>query len=353
MKKVLAAILVAVMAFSLAGWSSVQASGKKSKSKKPKIGIVLSTGGLGDKNFNDMAYAGLLKAQEKLGIQFDYVEPKSVSDFVPQLRMFAESKEYSLIIGIGNDQSEAMKEVSKNFPKQKFSIIDSNINMPNVSSIYTKWQEQTFLCGVIAGLGTKSKLKMANAENVVGVILGQDQPTLRKGAVGFMAGVRYVNPKAQILEATVGNFNDPGKCKEIALSMYGRGADFIQHIAGASGLGLFNAAKQSKRYAFGVGGNQNAIEPDHIVATSIRNVNEIVYNEVKSAIGGTWEAGVHISGIKEGAVGYSTQNSKVKLPKAILAAVEAAKKKIICGQLVPCENADQLEEWTTKNQYKK
>ncbi len=33
-----------------------------------KIGVVLTTSGLGDNNFNDMVYAGLEKAKEDLGI---------------------------------------------------------------------------------------------------------------------------------------------------------------------------------------------------------------------------------------------------------------------------------------------
>lgn len=355
MKRVLSVLLAMVIVLSLAacGVKKTEPEQKTEKKEPIKVGIVLSTGGLGDKNFNDMAYAGLLKAQEDFGIKFDYVEPKSVSDFIPQHRMFAESGEYDLIIGMASDQTEAIKEISKDFPDQKISFIDANAKLPNVSSVFTKWQEQTFLCGVIAGLGTKSKLEKANPENVVGVILGKDLPALRQGVVGFEAGVRYVNPDAKVLEATVGEFNDPGKGKEIALSMYNRGADFVQHIAGASGLGVFNAAKEANRYAFGVGGNQNAIEPNYIVSTSIRNVNEMVYNEVKAIVDGTWTEGVHISGIKEGSVGYSVENSNVKLPEEILTAVEDIKKKIISGELVPCDNSDQLEEWVAKNQYNK
>ena len=132
-------------------------------------------------------------------------------------------------------------------------------------------------------------------ENVVGVILGQDQPTLRMGVVGFEAGVRYVNPDCEVLEAVVGDFNDPAKAKEIALSMYNRGADFVQHIAGASGMGVFTAAKEADRYAFGVGGNQNYIEPDYIVATALRDVNTIVYNEIKALVRGTGSRAVIIS----------------------------------------------------------
>lgn len=355
MKRFLSLSLAMVITLSLTacGTKSTK-SEQKTETKEPiKVGIVLATGGLGDKNFNDMSYAGLIKAQEDFGINFDYVETKSVSDFVPQHRMFAESEDYDLIIGLQSDQVEAINQISKDFPNQKISLIDASVDLPNVSAVSTKWQEQTFLSGVIAGLGTKSKVEKANDENVVGVIVGKDLPNLREGVIGFEAGVAYVNPDAKVLEGTVGDFNDPGKAKEIALSMYNRGADFIQPIAGASGLGVFNAAKEANKYVFGVGGNQNAIEPDYIVATSIRNVNEMVYNEVKAVVEGTWKPGVHISGLKEGAVGYSVENSNVKLPQEILDAVEDIKKKITSGELVPCNKAEELKDWTSKNQYKK
>lgn len=355
MKKILSLLLVVVMLFSFTACSSDTTENEQNVAEKDaiKVGIVLSTGGLGDKNFNDMAYAGLLRAQEELGIEFDYVEPASVSDFIPQHRMFAESEEYDLIIALASDQTEAVEEITRDFPEQKVSFIDATADITNVSTISTKWQEQTFLAGVIAGLGTQSDLEKATAENVVGVILGMDNPNLRAGVVGFEAGVRYVNPETEVLQATVGDFNDPGKAKEIALSMYNRGADFIQHIAGASGLGVFNAAKEADRYVFGVGGNQNAIEPDYIVATSIRNVDEMVYNEVESFINGTWKEGVHISGIKEGSVGYSVDGSNVELSQEILDTVEEIKAKIVSGELVPCDDAEKLEEWVSQNQYTK
>ena len=38
---------------------------------KLKVGLQLSIGGLGDLSFNDSAYAGLVKARETLGIEFE------------------------------------------------------------------------------------------------------------------------------------------------------------------------------------------------------------------------------------------------------------------------------------------
>ncbi len=315
------------------------------------VAICLSTGGLGDKNFNDMAYNGLLKAKETYNINFDYFEPKTSSDFEQALRQFADIGKYDLIIGIGNDMVDSFKEVCPDYPDQKFSLIDARLELDNVHSIETRWQDQTFLCGVYAGLGTLSDMEDANSDNVIGVMLGMDFPSLQAGVVGFEAGARYVNKDCKVLKATVGSFADPAKGKEIAISMYNRGADFIQPIAGSSGLGVFTAALEKGFYAFGVGGNQNYIEPTVVAATSIRNVDEMIFNEVKSIVDGTWINQCSKNGLIEDAVGYSNELSQVVIPEDIENAISDIKAKIKNGDLVICSTAEELESWLDNNQY--
>ncbi|MEG0952541.1 MAG: BMP family ABC transporter substrate-binding protein, partial [Niameybacter sp.] len=58
-----------------------------------------------------------------------------------------------------------------------------------------------------------------------------------------------------------------------------------------------------------------------------------------------------ISGLKEEAVGYSVEGSNVVLPQEMIDIVEEIKVKIINGEVVPCGNADELEEWVKNNQY--
>ena len=348
MKRWLVVLISFMMVFSLYAGGA----GESADDGQVRIAICLSTGGLGDQNFNDMAYAGLQQAVEDYGISFDYYEPETVSDFEPALRQFADSGMYDLIIGIGSDMCDSFIEVTPDYPDQKFSIIDaSELNLPNVRAIATSWQEQTFLCGVYAGLGTLSDMPFANDENVVGVILGVDSPVLRMGVVGFEAGAKYVNPDVEVIEAVIGSFNDPAMGREIGISMNNRGADFVQHIAGASGLGLFNAALENNFYAFGVGGNQNHIQPSVIAATSIRNVNEMVYAEVVSVIDGTWEPGYIITGLKEGSVGYSNEGSEVEIPDYIAEAIADIHQRIVSGELVVCDSADGLDEWVSANHY--
>lgn len=68
-----------------------------------KIGVVLTTSGLGDNNFNDMVYAGLEKAKEDLGITFDYAEPSSPDEYTTMTYNFAQDGSYDLIIVLSTD----------------------------------------------------------------------------------------------------------------------------------------------------------------------------------------------------------------------------------------------------------
>ena len=354
-KRLLALLLAGAMALSLTacgGGDDKGDSGSDKPGKNIKVGLVIGPNGLGDKNMNDMAYEGLVKAQEELGITMDYASPASKSDYDQVQRMYAESGEYDLIVLVGVDQKDGITKVAAEFPDQKFSWLDGTIELPNVNSISTIWPQQTFLCGCLAGLATNSDMPLANKDkSVVGCLLGEEQPFLVEGTVGFEAGVRYTNPNATVLQATVGSFTDPGKAKEMALTMYDKGADFIQHIAGGSGLGVFNAAVEANRYAFGVGSNQNDVEPDHIVVTSLKDVRNIIYGEVKKLIDGTWKPGLSEIGIIGGGTGYTTEGSNIKVPQEIIDQVDAIKKQMEEGKLIPPGQKSELENWLKQNVY--
>ena len=144
----------------------------------------------------------MLRAQEEFGIDFDYAEPNTASDYEKTLRELALSNEYDLIISVGAYQENTLLKISNEFKNRKFTIIDAKINADNVSSIYTKWNEQTFLSGVMAGLLVKENYN----NNTPGVILGEDTKPLREGALGFEAGFRYINPDKDVFIVTINNF---------------------------------------------------------------------------------------------------------------------------------------------------
>lgn len=345
MKRYKAITLICIILLLLTSCATTDNKSKINSDKIVNIAIIFSEVGLGDKSYNDLCYEGILKAQEEFGIEFDYSQAENKDDYEALYIEYARTRNYDLIIGLGAEQEKAIIKVSAKFPNQKFTIMDSSLDFPNISSICTNWSEQTFLNGIIAGLSI-SKNK-DSSEKLVGVILGKNLKYLNEGAIGFEAGVKYINSNIEVIRAEVGNFNNPSKAKEIALLMYQKGAKYIQQIAGESGFGAFAAAKETGNYVFGVDANQNSFEPDYIVSTATRYADRIIYNEIKSIVNNTWKPGIKKEGIKEGVVGYTTEGSKVKLDADIIKTVEFIKKSIINKEIKVPSTYEELEKFIT------
>ena len=95
MKKIFSALLMLTMLLLVACGGKTEekaaAPAAKAEASGLKVGIVLSTGGLGDKSFNDSAHRGLEKAKAELGVDFKYVEPASPSEDEQFLREYADA----------------------------------------------------------------------------------------------------------------------------------------------------------------------------------------------------------------------------------------------------------------------
>ncbi|WP_297598361.1 BMP family ABC transporter substrate-binding protein [uncultured Cetobacterium sp.] len=296
--------------------------------KPLKVGIVLSTGGLGDKSFNDAAYRGLEQAKKDLGIEFKYVEPASPAEDEEFLREYAEAG-YDLIIATGFQMTESARAVAADYSDVKFLMIDDVVDLPNVKSLIFKEEEGSFLVGVIAGLMTKN--------NAVGFVGGMENPLIKKFEVGFKQGAEYVNPKVKFFSVyTTGPnpFNDPVRGKENAISEINQGADVIYHAAGGTGMGVFAAAKEKGVFAIGVDSNQDAVEPGTVLTSMLKNVDVAVYDSIKNLISGNFVPGVAVYGAQENGVGVTDfEFTKDIIGAEKLQKFEEIKAKLMSGEI--------------------
>ncbi len=193
--------------------------------------------------------------------------------------------------------------------------------------------------GVIAGKMTKT--------NKVGFIGGKDSAPINKFEVGFIAGVKSVNPEAA--KGLIGtkdkpgsmvkyadSFGDTNKGYELGKSLYGAGCDVVYHAAGGVGIGLFKSAKElnkpdKKIWAIGVDRDQ-AVElkeyADIILSSMIKRVDVATFNATKEVVDGTFKGGKHIElGLKEDGVDIAPTSNK-NTTKDVLDLVEKYKKAI-------------------------
>lgn len=269
-------------------------------SPKHKVAIVYSTGGKGDKSFNDSAFRGLQMAKEKYGVEFSEYEPKDPSaESRNQLSSYAQTGEYDLIIGVGFTMKDSVEAVAKDFPDQKFVIIDEVIDgFPNVKSLLFKEQEGSFLTGALAALMTKT--------NTIGFVGGVEAPVIYRFESGYEQGAKYVNPDIKFLSVYIGGsnpFNDPLAAKTLTETLISKGADVVFHAAGASGSGVFQAAKEKGVFAIGVDSNQDDVEKGVILTSMVKKVDNAVLKTIEEVLDNKFTSGVEYFGIAEDGVG--------------------------------------------------
>lgn len=301
---------------------------------KPNLAVVFASSGLGDKSFNDSLYNGITRAETDLGITWKYAEPSADSEYEVNLRQFAQAGTYDLIIANGFSQGSSLDKVAPDFPNQKFMIIDTEVDQPNVASYEYKSEEAAYLAGTVAGLMTKdTSTAMINDKNVIGFVGGMDIPLIEAFAAGYKAGAVAVNPDVQVLISYVGSWDDAARAKELALSQFQQGADIIYQVSSQGGLGVIEGAKESGYLAIGQDDNQNGLAPDNMLLSVLKRIDNTGYLAAQQLIDGTWEPGVHNVGLAEGGVDITNDGSNVKIPASVMDAVEKARQDIISGAI--------------------
>ena len=295
----------------------------------PKLAVVYDAGGKFDKSFNQSAFEGASRFKQETGINFIEVQASSDTQAEQVLRGLAR-KNLDLIASIGFAQQAAVQKVAKEFPKVRFVLIDGVAQGANVNSITFKEEEGSYLVGVAGAMASKSKK--------LGFIGGIDIPLIRTFACGYTQGAKAVNPKVEVFSNMVGTtaaaWNDPAKGGELARSQFDRGVDVVFAVAGGSGMGTLQTAKEKGKLAIGVDSNQNALYPGSILTSMVKRVDNAVYDSFTQVKNGTWKAGVTAKGLKEGGVDWALDASNRKLiTPEIEKRVLGARKDIIDGKV--------------------
>ena len=294
-----------------------------------KPAVIFDLGGKFDKSFNEAAFNGAERFKKESGTPYREFEMQNETQREQVLRRFARDGN-SPIIAVGFAQQAAVTNVAKEYPNLQFAIIDTVVDLPNVRSILFKEEEGSYLVGMLAAMKSQT--------GTVGFVGGMDIPLIRNFACGYKGGVMAAKKDAKYLENMTGTtaaaWNDPVRGGELARSQMSQGADVIFHAAGATGIGVLQAAADAGKYGIGVDSNQNALHPGHVLTSMVKRVDNAVYQTFEDAKKGEFKGGTVTLGLKEDGVGYAVDdNNKALLTPEMTAAVEKAKADIIAGTI--------------------
>jgi basic membrane protein A len=293
-----------------------------------RIGMVTDVGGLGDRSFNDSAYAGLLAAKESLHAEIAVLQSRSASDYQPNLTVLA-NKEFDLIFAIGFLMAKDVDEVAARFPMRRFAIIDAVVDQPNVASVTFKEEDGSFLAGAAAA--------MASTTHHIAFLGGVDIPLLRKFEAGYAGGAREIDPTIKVDVKYVGSFDDAAAGKELSGVLFDGGADVVFVAAGKAGIGAIDQVKtRSNDYIIGVDSDQDALAPGKVLTSMIKRVDVGVFRLAQEAVAQKLPSGHLVLGLKEDGVGLTAfKYTRNVMTPARIAKIAQLKAAIIAGTIKP------------------
>lgn len=263
-----------------------------------KVGLVFDLGGRGDGSYNDAAAAGLDRAAEELGVQTRAVSAGRAGENREELLRLLASEKYRLVFGVGFAFAGPVASVARDFPGTSFGIVDAAVPAPNVVSLEFASEEGAYLVGVAAARKSRT--------GRLGFVGGVETDAVRRFLVGFSAGARRTRPNIEFdvfyltQPPDLSGFADPARAREVARGMYQRGADVVFHVSGGSGVGVFEAARESstpaaKVWAVGVDSDQYqtadpALRP-FILTSMQKRIDKAVYDTISAFDKGEFRGG--------------------------------------------------------------
>lgn len=307
-----------------------------------RVALVIAQGGLGDLSYNDLAYSGLQRAAQDFAgrVEVRAVQsPDIVSQAESVLRNAARAG-FDLVISLEYSSADALARVAPDYPNTKFAIFNIIFDRPNVTSVMFEEQEGSFLAGALAAMVTRdTSIPGVNPQKTIGAIGGTKSLGIDKFLVGYIEGARYIDPQIRVLVSYSNTFGDPAKGKQMALAMFQQGADIVYQVAGGTGQGIIEAAKEAGRYAIGVDTDQDYLAPGNVLTSMIKRADVAVYTLVQQALEGKLAGGgVLRLGLAQDGVGLSPMRyTRNRIPAAYLERLEQIRRDILARRIVPTD----------------
>jgi basic membrane protein A len=299
-----------------------------------RAGLLVGVQGLGDQSYNDMTYAGLVRARQTHGIRILLEHTGMEAGAIEAAIQRLIDHQVDIIVANGFYYRSAVNSYARRFPKRYFIIQDAVIrDLPNVASVTYAVEEGSFLVGALAALMTRT--------GKCAFIGGVDLPIMHVFRRGYEQGARHIDPDLSVSAEFISKgpdysgFDNPAAAFELATRLYGGGVDIIYAAAGVSGNGVMRAARKQGRYAIGVDSDQDYMAKGRVLTSMMKRLDVTTFEEIDKIVRGVFQAGVKNYGLKAGGIGLTEMKyTRHLIPDAVHARIQSLKDAIIAGNIV-------------------
>lgn len=214
---------------------------------------------------------------------------------------------------------EPTLKVAREFPAVKFESVTGYKTAPNVATSNARYYEGRYLAGIAAG-------RMATQ---AGYVAGFPIPEVVQGINAFTLGMRSVNPKATVRVVWLGEWFNPARERDAAMTLMNQGAEVLAFHTGSNAVMV--AAQERGKLAVAYHSDMRKVAPDAQIAAVTHLWGDYYTRRVKAVLDGSWKSESVWGGVREGMVRVDAFGAKV--PVAVQAEVQKRQAEMAAGQL--------------------
>lgn len=295
-----------------------------------RVGLVEWAGSDSGTALGSQFHSGFVEAVRRLGLEGAVRQVPPDSDPGLALAYFAR-KGYDLVVmgAFYPAMADVVREVASDYPGSTFLVPDyeRGDGARNVQGFVLRVEEASYLAGHLAA----QMEALRPGRNIVSSVGGVATPPVERFIAGYRAGARAADPRVATLNGFSGDFNNPRKCRALALSQIAAGSGAVFDVAGACGEGALEVAKAKGVWGIGVDADY-AYLGHHILTSVLKRYDVALLQELQAFKNGLLPANGTVSlGLQDGAVGLGRLSPKV--PKQVVRRLNAVRDRIVAGKV--------------------
>jgi basic membrane protein A len=295
---------------------------------RPVIGLV-TEGTLYDHGFNQAAWEGVQAGAAAIGGRAVVLVTRDPSKYVKDIQRLA--RRADVVVTVGFTMVDATLAVALANPGVQFIGLDEWYENPpaNLQGLLFDEAQAGYLAGIVAAWMSES--------GVVGAVGGVDwiAPVL-----AYMNGYKNGATGAAYVHNYADSFASPEAGAAATSELIAQDADVVFGVAGATNLGIFEAACEAGIWAIGVDVDQYPQQPE-FQACLLTSAEKRLAHATSLAIQ-RWftdrpgfQSGLYLNDASNGGIGLAPIRN-VEVPAALQAALDEAYAGLADGTVDPC-----------------
>lgn len=301
------------------------------QAEKLKVAFVIP-GSISDGAFGTISYQGVeaVKGETEYIEKADFIEGvTAATDASKAIRDYV-ADGYDVVWAQSGAHGASVMEIAPSFPETTFVTLASppaDKTFDNVWFDIVECEGAYYIAGALAAHTSKT--------GTIGYVGGRENPLYVACSKAYEEGAKSVNPDVKVLTVFTGDFNDPIKAKEAAVSQIQSGADVLVHLQDLGMSGVFAAAEEAttagnKVWVIGKGSDQYDQAPEVVLTSVVMDYGAEMKNILKEVYSGK-KGGSMSMDMKNGSIYLADFRGNV--PEDVEKQIDELTQKVINGEV--------------------